>query len=273
MIAMAVMTPSSLLCRKAAAMSTPSTKLWIVSPTTISVPLRPWSCAAVDGGLAGSCTSQCSVWQWRQRSSFSSTKKTKMPPRMAVAAWCGSPASKAWGMTSRNAAPSSAPIAYDTSIGTHAARSSSAIEAMPAESAPPAMLATTIQPRVIEMTHASWGGRILREPHHGGHARARSLAPEGEEALLFGIGAEIPAIDARNTQPAQALASHRVEVEQPVPRAVGDEGHFGSGIAREKRVAHLRADLIDARTDRGAEPREQGRGRDAHRPDGGLDDA
>src|SRR4051812_16449908 len=43
--------------------------------------------------------------------SFSSTKKPKMPARIALAASCGGPLSNACGITSRNAAPSSAPTA------------------------------------------------------------------------------------------------------------------------------------------------------------------
>ena len=58
-------------------------------------------------------------------------------------------------MISRNAAPSSAPMANDTSIGTQVARSASDAAARPAESVPPATLAARIQASVM-------GGWILR---------------------------------------------------------------------------------------------------------------
>src|SRR5688572_3113099 len=72
-----------------------------------------------------------------------------MPPRIATPASRALPFSKACGMISRKAAPSSAPIANDTSIGIQDARRVSANAAAAAESVPPATLAARIQPRVM----------------------------------------------------------------------------------------------------------------------------
>ena len=58
--------PSGSEVMAAAAMTAPSTKLWNASPTT-------------TGSTAPSCTSQSCVWQWRQSTSFSRTKNSRMP--------------------------------------------------------------------------------------------------------------------------------------------------------------------------------------------------
>ena len=64
-------------------------------------------------------------------------------------AWCVSPFAKASGMISRKAAPSSAPMAKDTSIGIQVARTVNAMAARPADSVPPATLAARIQASVM----------------------------------------------------------------------------------------------------------------------------
>src|SRR5688500_16275952 len=242
MIATAAMMPTSVLCRNAAAMSRPSTKLCTVSPTTMSAPLRPRS---FDLESCGSCTSQFSVWQWRQRSSFSMMKKAKMPPRMAIAAWCGSPRAKAWGMTSRKAAPSSAPMANDTSIGTQLARTVSESAARPADRVPPATLAARIQPSVM-------GVGILREPDQRGHAAGAAVAAIGIEPLRVGVGAETAAEDPVHALLLQPRARHRVEVEQPVAGA-----RRRKSVLLGERGAHFVADLVDAGPDSRPEPGDQ----------------
>src|ERR1700687_4618650 len=139
------------------------------------------------------------------------TKNAKIPPRIAIAACCDWPFSNACGMTSRKAAPRSAPIAYDTSIGTHAARIASATEASAADSVPPAMLAARIHPRVIAV-------EILREPDQRGHALGPPIAPEGVEPLRVGVGAKAAAVDARHAASLQPLRRDHVQVEEPMAR-------------------------------------------------------
>src|SRR6185369_15433467 len=252
MIATAAMMPTSVLCRNAAAMSRPSRKLWMVSPTMISRPLRPWSWPPPPASC-GSCTSQFSVWQWRHSRSFSRTKNTKMPPRMAAAASCALPRSNACGITSRNAAPSSAPIANETRVDTQLARRSSANAASPAESVPPTKLAARIQPSVMLM-----GAGILlgepaersREPYERRHTTVGAVAPVGIEPLRLRIRAVASAED----------ALHAVEVEQPMAGASGRER-----VLLLEHGAHLVSDLIDLRADRGAEPCDHVFPRDCHR--------
>src|SRR4051812_28709474 len=275
MIATAAMMPTSVLCRKAAAMSRPSRKLWMVSPTMMSRPLRPWSCAP-EPSSCGSCTSQFSVWQCRQSSSFSSRKKTKIPPRMAAAASCALPRSNACGITSRKAAPSSAPIAKETSVDTQLARRSSENAASPAESVPPTKLAARIQPSVSVMGPGILLGQPSersREPHIGGHAAAGAVAPVGIEALRIRVRAVAAAEDALHTASAQPLARYGVEVEQPMARPRGRKRRFGRGIVRDERQSDLVANFVDLRADRGPEPCEQALPRHAHGVYGVLDHA
>src|SRR5262245_18630540 len=171
-----------------------------------------------------------------------------MPPRIAAAAWCGVPFANASGITPRNAAPSSAPIAYETSIGTHVERSLSANAARPAESVPPAKLAARIQPSVIG------GGILRREPDERCHALLGLVPAIGEEPLRVGVSAEIAAVDAFDSL--QSLPGDGIEVEQPVARTGRREGRLEAG----ERGAHVFADLVDLRPDRRAEPADGLRG-------------
>src|SRR3954468_22653964 len=266
MIATAAMMPTSVLCRKAAAMSRPSRKLWMVSPTMMSKPLRPWSWAA-EPSSCGPCTSQFSVWQCRQSSSFSSTKNTKIPPRIAAAASCALPRSNACGMTSRKAAPSSAPIAKETSVDTQLARRSSANAASPAESVPPTKLAARIQPSVSVMGP----GILLGQPYERGHAAGGAVAPVGIEPLRIGVGAVATAEDALHAARAQPLARHGVEVEQPMAGACARKRRLGRGVAGEECQSDFVTDLIHLGADGGAEPCQQLFSRHAHRLYGVLD--
>src|SRR6266850_146257 len=215
----------------------------MVSPTMISAPLRPWSCAP----SWRSWTSQFSVWQCRQSSSFSRTKKPKMPPRIDIAAVWALPTSKACGMTSRNAAPSSAPMAKDTSIGNQLARKASAHAASPTDSVPPATLAAGIQPSVM-------GLAILREPDQGRHAAGGAFAAVGEEALRLRIRAKPAAMNVLDAARFEPLSGNGVQIEQPMPGAGGNESALLLG---EKDSANLVAHLVNARPDRRPEPGDQ----------------
>src|SRR5687767_5047434 len=132
-----------------------------------------------------------------------------MPPRMENATWCAWPSSKACGMISRNAAPSSAPIAKDTSIGIQLARKVSARAARPAESVPPATLAARIHASVMGVDDSTLG-----QPDERRHARPAAVAPIRKEALAFRVGTKPAAAD--RLQPFQLFARHGIEVEQPV---------------------------------------------------------
>src|SRR5712664_3100857 len=228
----------------------------------INAPLRPWSCAPARPASCGSCASQFSVWQWRQMSSFSRMKKPKIPPRMPPAAARVSPFENASGMTLRNAAPSSAPMAYETSVDTQEARRASEKAARPADSVPPTKLATRIQPRVM-------GAAILREPDGGRHARCRAVAAIGKEAFGVGIGAQAATIDTAHASTLEALPRDRVQVEQPVARTCRDEGCLVSG----KGGAHLFAHFVHLRSDRGPQPAKYSRRVDFRCVDGCFDDA
>ena len=191
--------------RNAAAISTPSTKLWTVSPTMISVPLRPWSCARRDGRA----TSQSSVWQWRHSTSFSSTKNTKMPAEDRERRRCGCPsrtlAESLRGTPRRAARRSHRTPASEPRI----ARTSAERAARPAESVPPASSRRGSR-------RASWGPRILRrQPDQRGHAFP-ALSLRTRKIASVGIGTEIAALDSLHAL--QALARHRIQIEQPVSR-------------------------------------------------------
>src|SRR5262245_54144418 len=112
-----------------------------------------------------------------------------MPPRIDSAATCASPCPKACGMISRNAAPSSVPIANETSIGIQLARRYSENAASAADSVPPAKLAARIQPSVM-------GLGILREPDQRGHSGRRAVPAVRVEADRVRVGAEVAAVDA-----------------------------------------------------------------------------
>src|SRR3974377_2132054 len=141
-----------------------------------------------------------------------------MPARIAAATRRGSACSKACGITSRNAAPSSAPMAYDTSAWIHAARKNSDSAAAQTESAPPAMLATTIHPRT-----GIGAGIILRQPDRRGHAFRRLLSPVGIEPRRVRGRAKAAAADALHAQRAEALLRNRIEIQQPVAGPVRGE--------------------------------------------------
>src|SRR5258706_11362624 len=172
-------------------------------------------------------------------------------------------------MPSRNAAPSSAPIANETSIGTQDARSNSANAAAPTDSAPPARLAATIQPRVIGSLYADES----LEPRERSHALARSIAAERKELLTITVGALRPAEDPRNSGAREALSRNRVQVEQPMMRPHCDECSGGCCVAREERIAYLVADFIHARSDRRTEPCEHALRSHGHRLERRFDHA
>ena len=96
--ATAVVMPSGSEVMAAAAITAPSTKLWNASPTT-------------TGSTAPSCTSQSWVWQWRQSTSFSRTKNSRMPSSSVANTCGGASCSSAFGRISSIDAPSSAPTA------------------------------------------------------------------------------------------------------------------------------------------------------------------
>src|SRR3954466_6691810 len=113
-------------------------------------------------------------------------------------------------------------------------------------------------------SRASWGSRfyvslplggLLRQPYECSHALVRLVAAEGEETMLFGVRAKPSPIHLHHTGLSKALTGNGVKVEQPVARTVRSEGNFRGGIAIEKSLAHLRADLVHLRADGGAEPR------------------
>src|ERR1044071_791449 len=88
-------------------------------------------------------------------------------------------------ITSRKAAPSSAPIAKDTRIGTQLARKSSEKAASPADSVPPTKLAARIQPSVTVMGAAI----LLGQPYERGHATASAVPPVRIKAFRLRVGA------------------------------------------------------------------------------------
>src|SRR4051812_35345820 len=143
-------------------------------------------------------------------------KNTKMPARMVSAAACGLERSNACGITSRNAAPSNAPIAYDTSIGTHAARTVSAnAPARLTESRPPASVAATIQASVMHSVQGSEGARLY-PPDACGHALHRLVTPEREEISRLRISAGHPAIYGVDADIGKPLPCDGVEIQHPV---------------------------------------------------------
>ena len=93
----ATVSPSGAESRKAPAMTTPSTKLWKASPMSRSGPELAW-------------TSQSCLWQWRQTSSFSSTKNGMRPTRITGATVVTGNSLAAWGIIPSSAAPSSVPV-------------------------------------------------------------------------------------------------------------------------------------------------------------------
>src|SRR4051812_27561293 len=121
-------------------------------------------------------------------------------------------------------------------------------DASAAESVPPARLAARIQPSVM-------GLEILREPDQCSHALARLVATEGEETFRVRVSTKPAAMDFPYAELRQPLSRDRIEVEQPVARAVRGEGNFRGGVAIEKSLAHFRANLVHLRADGGAEPR------------------
>src|SRR4051812_10983673 len=146
-------------------------------------------------------------------------KNTKMPARIVSAAACGLERSKACGITSRNAAPSSAPIAYDTSIGTHAARTVSAnAPARLTESRPPASVAATIQASVMHSVQGFEGARLY-PPDACRHALHRLVAPEREKIQRLRIRACRPAMHGANADIGKPLPRDGVEIQQPVTGA------------------------------------------------------
>src|SRR5262249_28800875 len=153
--------------------------------------------------------------------------------------------SNACGMTSRNAAPSSAPMAYDTSIGIHELRTASASAAAAAERIPPAMLAMTIQ------ASADMGARLyartLGQPDGGRHALHRLVPAVGEEAILPRVRAEAAAADARYAKGGETLARDRVKVDQPMAGPSRNESRRGGFVMLEEGIAHLGTDLVGLR--------------------------
>ncbi|MFO1392745.1 MAG: hypothetical protein U1F09_03125 [Steroidobacteraceae bacterium] len=98
MTARAVATPSGKETRKAAAITTPSTKLWNASPNRISGAAVPWLFVP-------------SSWKWRHSTSFSSTKNASMPASTVAMTPRAGACSSAAGNMPRKAAPSSVPVA------------------------------------------------------------------------------------------------------------------------------------------------------------------
>src|SRR5581483_11743294 len=263
MIAVAVTIPSCVLSRKAAAMSTPSTKLWNPPPMVIMRPLRPWS----FGAACRSCASQSSTWQWRHSTSFSSTKNARMPARMVAATDCTwSATANACGRMSRKTAPSSAPIAKLISPGIQLDRAENAMtEASAKLSTPPPKLATEIHATV------PMGGSALH-PDQARHSAGDPVPAKGEEARVA-RRAEAAAVDAADAAARKPSARERGEVGQELAAAERRESVGGAGVAAGERLAHVAADLVRPRPDRGPEPCEHAACRHAHRGDRGLDDA
>src|SRR5262249_12408813 len=153
--------------------------------------------------------------------------------------------------------PRSAPIANDTSVETQLARSSSANAASPAESVPPTKLAARIQPSVMVMGRGILLGQPAersREPYIRGHAPTRAVAPLGKEAQRIEIGAVAPAKDALHSARRQALPSHCIKVEQPMPWARRRERRLRRRVARDECRSDFVADFVHLRPDGGAEP-------------------
>src|SRR6185503_808245 len=117
------------------------------------------------------------------------------------------------------------------------------MEASPAESVPPATLAARIQASVTELRLSrgeiqGWKFRgcdsTLREPDQRRHAAGGAVAAIRVEALRIRIGAQPAAVDALDAELREPLSRHRVQGEQPVARARGDERRGRGRIALEK---------------------------------------
>ena len=122
-------------------------------------PLRPWSWAP-EPSSCGSCTSQFSVWQWRQSSSFSSTKKHEDAAEdgsrglVRVAAL-----ERVRNHFEERRAEQRADREGNQHRDPARAQRAARTAASPAESVPPAKLAARIQPSV-----RSWGRDSTRQP-------------------------------------------------------------------------------------------------------------